>query len=82
MTPLEQLGDLARIPLEVEAVLDQRILTIGEILQLEPGSVIKLERSAGENIDVHVGGAHIGYGEALAMEDMLCVMITDFRDRE
>ena len=82
MTPVEELGNLAGLPVEVEAVLDQRIFTVSEILDLEPGSLIRMERSAGENIDLYVGGTHIGFGEVVVMENMMCVRVTDFRDHE
>ena len=82
MTPVEQLGDLAAVPLEVEAVLDRRVFTVGDILELEPGSLIRMDRSAGENIDIYIGGSHVGFGEVVVMENMMCVRVTDFRDRE
>jgi len=80
MTPVEELGDVAAIPVEVEAVLDRRIFTISDILDLEPGSLIRMERSAGENIDIYVGGNHIGYGEVVIVENMMCIRVTDFRE--
>ncbi|MGA2183752.1 MAG: FliM/FliN family flagellar motor switch protein [Bryobacteraceae bacterium] len=82
MTPVEELGDLAGVPLEVEAVLDRRVFTVSDILELKPGSVIRMDRSAGENIDLYVGGSHVAFGEVVVMENMMCVRVTDFRDRE
>jgi flagellar motor switch protein FliN len=82
MTPVEELGDLAGVPLEVEAVLDCRVFTVNDILGLEPGSLIRMDRSAGENIDLYVGGSHVAFGEVVVMENMMCVRITDFRDHE
>ncbi|MER3485752.1 MAG: hypothetical protein C4345_07110, partial [Chloroflexota bacterium] len=43
-------------PMNVDIELDRRIMTVRDILELQPGSVIKMSRSAGENIDVLVGG--------------------------
>ena len=42
--------------LQVEAILDEKTMTIFDILALEEGTVIKLNRSAGENIDLFIGG--------------------------
>jgi len=81
MTPVEELGDLASVPLELEAILDRRVFTFGDILALEPGSLIRMDRSAGENIDLYVGGAHVAFGEVVVMENMMCVRVTDFRER-
>ncbi len=82
MTPLEELGNVAKVPIEVEAVLDSRIMTVAEILQLEPGSLIRSTRSAGENVQIHVGGVHVADGDIVAMDNMLCVRLTDFRERQ
>jgi flagellar motor switch protein FliN/FliY len=82
MTPVEELGDLAGVPLELEAVLDRRVFTVNDILGLEPGSLIRMDRSAGENIDLYIGGSHVAFGEVVVMENMMCVRVTDFRDHE
>jgi flagellar motor switch/type III secretory pathway protein FliN len=81
MTPLEELSKVAKMPLEIEAVLDHRIMTVAEILDLEPGSLIRMNRSAGENVEVHIGGVHVADGDIVEMENMLCVRLTDFRER-
>jgi len=41
-----------------------------------------MSRSAGENIDIWVGGALIGYGEIVIIEDTMGVRITDFNIEE
>lgn len=65
------------IPLVVEAVLDRKTLRVDEILTLEEGSVIKLNRSAGENIDIVVGGAHVAFAEVVIIEESMGVRVTD-----
>ena len=57
-------------------------MTVEEILSLEPGSVVKLPRSAGENIDVLVGGTLVGSGEIVIIEDTVGVRITDFKEED
>jgi len=78
MTALEEIAGFADVPLAVEAVLDRRILTVEQILQMETGSLIGMKRSAGENIDLYVGGTLIGCGEIVVVENTLGVRITDF----
>lgn len=78
MLTLEEVAPLADIPLEIEVELDRRILTIGAILDLEMGSVIRMSRSAGENIDILIGGVLVGFGEIVIIEDSMGVRITDF----
>jgi flagellar motor switch protein FliN/FliY len=53
-------------------------MTIGQILELGPDSVIRMARSAGDNMDILVGGSLIGYGEIVIIEDSVGVRITDF----
>jgi flagellar motor switch protein FliN/FliY len=55
-------------------------MTLRQILELEESSVLKLGRSAGENIDILVGGSLIGHGEVVASEDSVGIRITDFRE--
>jgi len=76
--PLEQILRFADVPVDVEVELDRRVLTIKEILELEAGCVIGMTRSAGENIDLYVGGKLVGFGEIVLIENNIGVRITDF----
>ena len=82
MTALQEIAALADIPIEVEIELARKTISLREILGLNPGSVIKLPRSAGENIDILAGGILLGSGEIVIIEDTVGVRITDFRDAE
>jgi len=76
---MEEIAAFGDVPVDLEAVLDRRIVTVGNILQLEAGSLVRMKRSAGENIDLYVGGALIACGEIVVVEGTLGVRITDFR---
>jgi len=80
MTPQEEIAPLGDVPVDIEVELDRRIMTTREILQLEEGCVIGTARSAGENIDLYIGGVLCGSGEIVVIENALGVRITDFRD--
>jgi flagellar motor switch protein FliN len=80
LTVLEQTAHLANVPLDIEAILGRRALTVDAILGLKEGSVIKLPRSAGENIDIIAGGTMLGSGEIVVIEERFGVRITDFRE--
>jgi flagellar motor switch protein FliN/FliY len=80
MTPQEEIAPLGDIPIEIEVELDRRVMSTREVLQLEEGSVITTMRSAGENIDIYIGGVLCGSGEIVVVESTLGVRITDFRD--
>jgi flagellar motor switch protein FliN/FliY len=82
MTVREQIAHLADIPVTVDIELDRRVMTMRQVLELEAGSVIKMSRSAGENIDVLVGGTLVGFGEIVIIEDTVGIRITDFSSEE
>jgi len=78
MSPLEEIAGLADVPIDIEIELGRRVMTIAQLLDLGLGSVIRLARSAGDNIDILVGGTLIGYGEIVIIEDAVGIRITDF----
>ena len=78
MTPLQEIADLTDVTVDVEVELGRKVMTIAQILQLGPDSVIRIGRSAGDNIDILVGGTLVGYGEIVIIEDAVGVRITDF----
>ena len=82
MTPVEAISHFADIPIDVEVELDRKPMTLGEILDLNAGSVVKLTRSAGENLDLLISGTLVGYGEIVIIEDAMGVRITGFRGEE
>jgi len=80
MNPQEEVAPLGEVPVEIEIELDRRVMTAREILQLREGGVIETVRSAGENIDIYIGGVLCGSGEIVVIENTLGVRITDFRE--
>jgi flagellar motor switch protein FliN/FliY len=82
MTALEEISRIADIPIDVTVELDRKIMSIREILNLHRGSVIPMTRSAGENIDILAGGAVLGFGEIVIIENTMGVRITDFNEEE
>ena len=80
MTALEEIHHLSDVPIQVEVELDRKTMTVRDLLGLEQGSVIKMPRSAGENIDIVIGGTTIGSGEIVIIEETVGVRITDFNE--
>jgi flagellar motor switch protein FliN len=80
MSPLDEIGRLAEVPVEIEVELDRQFMRMREVLGLSEGSVIRTARSAGENIDIYIGGVLGGSGEIVVIEDTIGVRITDFRE--
>jgi flagellar motor switch protein FliN/FliY len=82
VTPLEEVAPIADVLIDVAVELDRKLMSIREIVSLDVNSVIQMPRSAGENIDVYVGGAHVGSGEIVIIETIMGFRITDFRTEE
>jgi len=78
MSPQQQILHFGDVPIEIEVELDRRWMQLSEILALEEGSIIEMQRSAGENIDVYIGGKLAAFGEIVIIESTMGVRITDF----
>jgi flagellar motor switch protein FliN/FliY len=79
MTPFEEAAHLLDTRIDLEVELDRKVMCLRELLQLENGGLLRLTRSAGENIDILVGGRVIGFGEIVIIEDAMGIRVTDFR---
>ena len=82
MSPLQETEGFSDLKLDVEVQLDRKLLSLRQILELDQNSVVKLPRSAGENVDVFVGGSLVCFGEIVIIDDTVGVRITDFREEE
>ena len=78
MLPREEIDHIANVPIDLEVQLDRRFMKISEILSLEEGSIVEMERSAGENIDIYIGSRLAAFGEIVIIENIMGVRITDF----
>ena len=81
-TAFEQIAHLADVLISVDVELARKMMTVAAILALDEGSVIKMPRSAGDNIDILVGGAPVGSGEIVIIEETVGVRITDFNEED
>ena len=73
-TPIDFLLD---IPLQISVELGRGRMTIQEILQLGHGSVVALNRLAGEPVDVLINEKLIARGEVVRVNEKLGVRLTD-----
>jgi len=79
MTPIEEIARFLDVPIEMNVELDRRLLAMREVMAFDVDSIIRLTKSAGENLDIRLGGALIGSGEIVVSETTTGVRITDFR---
>lgn len=82
MTAIETVVGFEDVPLAVNIELDRRVMTVREVLQLDIDSTLRMNRSAGENLDLLIGGALIGFGEIVISETTTGFRITDFNTKE
>jgi flagellar motor switch/type III secretory pathway protein FliN len=74
----EQMAHYGKLPLPLQPELGQCTLTVGEILALAPGSVVKLSKPLGDRIDIHVAGVRFGSGELVRVGGVLSVRMAAF----
>lgn len=76
---MQLLYDLA---VEVNVRLGATMMTIKELINLFPGSVVELDRMAGESCDLFVNDVLIGKGEVVVINDNFGLRITDIISSE
>lgn len=67
---------LADIPVEASVELGKTKLTLREILEFAEGSIIQLDREAGDMLDIKVGGQTVAQGEVVVVDDSYGIRIT------
>jgi flagellar motor switch protein FliN/FliY len=68
---------LLDVPLELSVELGRTRMSIQELLSLGPGSVIELDKVAGEPLDILVNDRLVARGEAVVVNDKFGIRITD-----
>jgi flagellar motor switch protein FliN/FliY len=66
---------LLDVPLKISVELGRTRLRIQELIELGQGSIVELERLAGEPVDILVNGRHIALGEIVIVNDRYAVRI-------
>lgn len=65
------------VPVTLALEVGRARVPIRNLLQLNQGSVVELERGAGESLDVFVNGTLIAHGEVVVINDRFGVRLTD-----
>ena len=73
----ENIGLIMDVPLEVTVELGRTHKSIKEILDFAPGTIIELNKIAGEPIDVLVNGKNVAKGEVVVIEESFGIRITE-----
>lgn len=73
----ENIDLIMDVPLEVTVELGRTSKSIKEILDFSPGTVIELDKLAGEPIDVLVNGKFVAKGEVVVIEENFAIRVTE-----
>ncbi|MEE1038154.1 MAG: flagellar motor switch phosphatase FliY [Eubacterium sp.] len=77
MVSSESIGLIKDVPLEVTVELGRTTKSISDILEFAPGTIIELDKIAGEPIDVLVNGKFVAKGEVVVIEESFGVRIME-----
>ena len=65
------------VPVNISAVLGKAHMSVAQLLKLNQGSVLELDRKVGEAIDIFVNNRLVARGEVVVVEDRLGVTMTE-----
>jgi flagellar motor switch protein FliN len=71
------LGRLRDVPVELAVEIGRTRMTVGAALELRPGSLVVLDRVAGEPVDLLVNGTRIARGEVVVIDEEFALRVTE-----
>jgi flagellar motor switch protein FliN/FliY len=74
---MDDLQRLHNVPVELAVEIGRTTMTIGETLALGPGSIVALNRLAGEPVDLLVNGRPIARGEVVVVDEEFGLRVTE-----
>ena len=76
------LDRLLDIPLEISVELGRVKMLVKDVVELSTGSIVEIEKSAGEPVDILVNGRLVAHGEVVVIEDNFGVRITEILSKQ
>ncbi len=70
------------VPITLTAILGRTQLPISDVLRLNTGSIIELDRAIGEPIDIYINRQLVARGEVVLIEDQLGITISEISTPE
>lgn len=86
LTPEEQGADndnidlVLDIPLQLSVVLGKTGISLRDLIEIKPGAIFSLEKSAGEPVELFVNERFVGYGEVIVIDEKFGVKVIDVID--
>lgn len=75
--PLHGMDLLGDVELDLRIELGRTQMKLEDVLKLRQGSVIALDKLAGDPVDIYINGRLIARGEVLVMNENFCVRVTE-----
>lgn len=79
--PTREIDLLADVNLNLTIELGRTRMLVEDVLRLGEGSVVELDKLAGDPVDVYVNGRHVARGEVLVVNDNFCVRVSEILSR-
>ena len=73
----QKLDVILDVPVTMSLEVGRTHMSVGELLRLSQGSVVELDRLAGEPLDVLVNGTLVAHGEIVVVNDKFGIRLTD-----
>jgi flagellar motor switch protein FliN/FliY len=74
---MKNIGFLLDIPLQISVELGRTRMLVKDLMQLREGSVVELDKLAGEPLDIYVNSRLIARGEAVVVNEKVGLRLTD-----
>ncbi len=71
------LGNLQNVPVQVSAILGRAQVKVNDLVSMQPGSVLSLDRKVGEAVEIYVNDKLVARGEMVVIESKLGISITE-----
>ena len=65
------------IPLELTVEVGRRTMTMGELVEVMPGTIVELDRPAGDQLDILANGKLVARGEAVVVGDRYGIRVME-----
>jgi len=77
---VEAIDLLSDVNLQVKIELGRTRMVVEDVLRLNAGSVVELDKAAGDPVDIYVNGRHVARGEVLVLNESFCVRVSEIVD--
>ncbi|MGY9024424.1 MAG: flagellar motor switch protein FliN [Candidatus Nanopelagicales bacterium] len=76
MGTMKQMDALAGVQMEITIEVGRTSLPIGQLLQLQPGQIVELDREVGSPLDMFINGTLLAHGEIVVVDDQFGFRVT------